>query len=476
MSLQKTCSKCSKEYPLSDYFVTQSNADGRYSWCRNCHNEWTRDYRKKRGKRTVTCSTCGQKTKKNLSNSYAKNASFCCDDCLPNRFSILDYTKTLITPELLAWIDGLIISDGHITAITPNQRNSKLQWGVKHEEFARFIGSVLNPYLPKINPWYPTWKGERKTMWRGRTLFHPDLTQQRHRWYKNGKKIIPSDIVITPQLLYMWYLGDGSICKSTGLITLSTDCFTCTDQEMVTEKIFQKYDIKFKIQSIYRSRYDRTYHYMKINAKQSPEFLKIIGQNLVRCYDYKFDIPSCTMRSAYRFVTISKNRTKFPQIKAEDLAANLISKWKDCPDCSMCGIPTTAVDPENRTCSTRVVWDEEHKQVCCSCKKKKEKRADVPSLTSLTEKSAYLFVAKMRTKFPEIKTKFPLDLTTNLISKWKDCPDCSSCGIPTTTIDPTNRTCPTRVVWTENEEHKQVCYSCKKKERGKRKRKMQEST
>ncbi len=374
---QKTCSKCNKEYPLSNYFVARENTDGRYSWCRDCHKKWTKDYRKKRGARTVACSTCGGKTQTVLSRSYAQDASFSCDKCRPNRYSILDYTKPIMNPELLAWVDGLIISDGCITKIDQNKRNSKLVWGVKFEEFARFIGSVLSPLLPTIWSHQIVWKGTPKTMWRGSTLSHPDLTQQRHRWYKNNKKIIPSDIVITPQLLYMWYLGDGSICKSTGIITLSTDCFTYADQEMVTEKIFQKYDIKFKIQSIYRSRYDRTYHYMKINAKQSPEFLKIIGQNLVRCYDYKFNIPSCTRRSAYNFVTTSKNRTKFPQIKAEDLAANLISKWKDCSNCSVCGIPTTAVDPANRTCSTRVVWtaDEEHKQVCYSCKKKeREKR------------------------------------------------------------------------------------------------------
>ena len=383
MSFRKTCSKCSKEYPLSDYFVAQSNADGRYSWCRNCHKKWTKDYRKKRGKRAVICSTCGKKTKSVLSRSYAKNASFSCDSCLPNRYSVLDYTKSLITPELLAWIDGLIISDGSIKG-SSGSRNFRLEWGVKHEEFARFIGSTLSPYLPRITPYVKKWKGKRKTVWSGSTLSHPDLTQQRYRWYKNNKKIIPPDITITPQLLYMWYLGDGSICKRTGRITLSTDCFTYDDQEMVAEKIFQEYNIRCKVQSIYRSQYNKIYYYITISCKQSPEFLKIVGQNTVRCYDYKFDIPSWTMRSAWNFVN-SQIRTKFPQMKTKfsDLTTNLISKWKDSPICSLCGVSTVAVNPINRTCPTKVAWiiaNNEPRQVCysCSCKKKKgEKRKKI---------------------------------------------------------------------------------------------------
>lgn len=78
-------------------------------------------------------------------------------------------------------------------------------------------------------------------------------------------------------------------------------------------------------------------------------------------------------------------------------------------------------------------------------------------------RSAYFFANKqMRTKFPEM-TK--LDFTASLISKWKDCPNCTVCGVPTVAVDPMNRTCLIRVVWTANEEHKQVCYSCKKKRR-----------
>jgi hypothetical protein len=139
----------------------------------------------------------------------------------------------------------------------------------------------------------------------------------------------------------------------------------------------------------------------------------------------------------------------------------------------VCGVPTVAVSETNKTSPTKITWiaDNEPIQACYSCKQKKMNKFDISSLTSLTEKSAHLFVKYMRTKFPEMRTEFPLNLTTSLISKWKDYPNCTMCGVPTVAVDPMDRTCPIRVVWTADKEHKQVCYSCKKKKRRKKKKK-----
>ncbi|MCJ7760879.1 hypothetical protein MUP59_07050 [Candidatus Bathyarchaeota archaeon] len=43
---------------------------------------------------------------------------------------------------------------------------------------------------------------------------NPWLTQQRHRWYPNGRKAVPSDLRLTAAHIANWLAGDGSIVHS----------------------------------------------------------------------------------------------------------------------------------------------------------------------------------------------------------------------------------------------------------------------
>lgn len=43
-------------------------------------------------------------------------------------------------------------------------------------------------------------------------------------WYPNNKKIVPQNLVLTPNILLHWYLGDGSL--SFGSFYISTQSFT----------------------------------------------------------------------------------------------------------------------------------------------------------------------------------------------------------------------------------------------------------
>lgn len=78
----------------------------------------------------------------------------------------------------------------------------------------------------------------------------PYFTELHHQWYPvvDGKrvKVLPSNIasLITPRALAHWLSGDGSYCKSTGRITISTDSFTAVEVDTLRSVLLDKLNIE----------------------------------------------------------------------------------------------------------------------------------------------------------------------------------------------------------------------------------------
>ena len=74
----------------------------------------------------------------------------------------------------------------------------------------------------------------------------PYFTELHHQWNPvvDGKrvKVLPSNIasLITPRALAHWLSGDGSYCKSTGRITISTDSFTAVEVDTLRSVLLDK--------------------------------------------------------------------------------------------------------------------------------------------------------------------------------------------------------------------------------------------
>ncbi len=63
----------------------------------------------------------------------------------------------------------------------------------------------------------------------------PEFTTLKNKWYPNGIKIVPRDIMLTPETCYWWYLGDGSSGDSS--LMLCTNGFTEDDVEFLVSKM-----------------------------------------------------------------------------------------------------------------------------------------------------------------------------------------------------------------------------------------------
>lgn len=136
-----------------------------------------------------------------------------------------------------AVLEGLLLSDAHLRRSNENC-NAQLGFTIKHRSFADAI--VCN--LPSLS-WSPIVERDKYDSRTSNTYHsvtfrsHVDklLTKEHIRWYPQGTKMVPRDIVLQPLTLLWWYLGDGCLERKKARpnyrrVCLSTDSFS--DEEL----------------------------------------------------------------------------------------------------------------------------------------------------------------------------------------------------------------------------------------------------
>jgi Mor family transcriptional regulator len=116
--------------------------------------------------------------------------------------------------KFVSIVDGLLLGDGSISRrgiLRLEQSKKRLGW-LEHVAFSlSSIGSEskLTPLPPQevtIEDRMVRYKG-------GGLVYTPcyvECQEQRKRWYPEGTKIVPEDVVLTPLSLAYWFCGDGS--------------------------------------------------------------------------------------------------------------------------------------------------------------------------------------------------------------------------------------------------------------------------
>lgn len=217
---------------------------------------------------------------------------------------------SIINDDLKSIIDGMLMGDGSIT-IYENTKVGRLSIGSVHKEFAQYCSNLLKPYgasEPHFN------SGEKgKGMWSTRTFSHPDFYEQRQRWYPNGKKDIPSDIIFNKMFLTLWYLGDGCLSGGNGeensrYLYFATQGFP---EKSLQDIVIPKFNsIGIETRGVSKE------NCVGISAKSFWTLLKLMGsESPVRCFDYKFDLEDWRklpgMHEVCEIVNISYQRLSY---------------------------------------------------------------------------------------------------------------------------------------------------------------------
>ena len=200
-------------------------------------------------------------TKLNISqmNSHARNSEIAFDE------------------KQMQILDGLLLGDGHIN---PNRFSGRYTQGCKYEEFLTHVKEIL-PLK-----WSPMWYDKKWNCYHMKSLFTPTLKEVRERWYPNGKKIVPRNLVVSNECLLYWFLSDGSIEFSNRRIfpnskyfriRLATDGFDSEDNSCLINKLKE-----VGIEATYRSKK------LHIHAKSNERFFNMLGKPPINCYKYKW--------------------------------------------------------------------------------------------------------------------------------------------------------------------------------------------
>lgn len=134
--------------------------------------------------------------------------------------------------KFIETVDGLLLGDGHITPkgqlqihqeITHSEWIYNLQskfWDIGVVSSVRFYPSRFGSIRGKS---FRTSAGLRLC-----TSTYKELREQNKRWYLRDKKVIPSDLQLTPLTMALWFFGDGSYSRL-GQLSFSTCAFSEAD-------------------------------------------------------------------------------------------------------------------------------------------------------------------------------------------------------------------------------------------------------
>jgi hypothetical protein len=149
-----------------------------------------------------------------------------------------------VTDALRELTDGLLLGDAYVERCGRGGRLSLAQT-VAH---ADWVKQVLSLY-EKAGMGYHEVQGpegdvnirgntyKRRAHWGFRTLTYDFFMEQRTRWYPNGRKQVPPDVLLTPLSIAHWYFGDGGVGGKGYHATFSTDGFSPEDVDFLIARL-----------------------------------------------------------------------------------------------------------------------------------------------------------------------------------------------------------------------------------------------
>jgi hypothetical protein len=198
---------------------------------------------------------------------------------LIKRLSLSDYQRAVLI--------GNILGDGHLE---PNWSKTnyklKINHQLKHKDYVMWEYDVFREWVltePKLDKW--------NNSFQFRTISHREITGLRDKFYKDGKKIIPSDIntyLSNPITLAVWFMDDGNAIfvrygeerKLRGY-HLNSQSFTPEENLILKKNLFDIYGLSVGVEKNHGN--FRIY----INKSSVPRFKELVSKYVIPSLQYK---------------------------------------------------------------------------------------------------------------------------------------------------------------------------------------------
>jgi hypothetical protein len=225
--------------------------------------------------------------------------------------------RIILSTEEKQNLDGCLLGDGFLAKRDHN--SSHFQYVSSQFDHVKYVWTLFNRITtPKFkgNPAYYKVFNKRTQKfyveYRFATQSNITFYELREKWYPQGKKVVPVDLVLTPATCLLWYIGDGSLCKTAQHITLYTNGFNVEDVDFLTKKLNELDFESFKI-------LDNQQYGIRIPRRKVQKFLNYIGPCVVKCYSYKWN---------YRnYIHIEDRKIHRKKVLQLDLNGNTLKMW-----------------------------------------------------------------------------------------------------------------------------------------------------
>lgn len=189
-----------------------------------------------------------------------------------------DNTEGSLTEEQKQIIVGCLLGDGAMRIKTNAlleinhcfEQKGLVDW--IHANLKEFVGTA-----PKIR------KGNGKRVaYRFTTKSLPPFTDLYKQFFRNGRKIIPTGIILSPLVLAVWFMDDGN--RSRTSIYLNTQQFSLEEQRLLCTMLYKQWQIETTLNK------DKHYWRIRIRINSVKKFVDLIKPYLLPEFYYKLPL------------------------------------------------------------------------------------------------------------------------------------------------------------------------------------------
>jgi hypothetical protein len=193
----------------------------------------------------------------------------------------MDNAAGSLTQTQKSIIIGSILGDGYLRVIK-GRKNAFLEinHSLKQKEYVDWkydqLKSIVksSPKLRKSN--------EGRVAYRFYTKQHSELTELFKNFYQNGKKMIPDNLQLDPIILAIWFMDDGSKCRSSD-IYLNTQQFDNESQRKIISSL-KKIGLMSSLNK------DKSYCRIRFIKSSLPKLRNLLDKYIIPSMRYKIEL------------------------------------------------------------------------------------------------------------------------------------------------------------------------------------------
>jgi len=201
-------------------------------------------------------------------------------------FRVEDELKENIKSEI---IDGLLLGDASVTTT-----KFVITQAIRSKDFVLYIKEYLESlgFTTHFNLRFSTAKGKHYEIADLATHVSRYFKLLRIKWYPDGKKIVPHNLILTPKIIAYWFMCDGSTTwinnKKQVRVNFATNGFTKNDVLILLKNLHNFGLINARITNYNK----RGYEVIIAESKNVKQLMQIIEPYIHDCFKYKIKYPN----------------------------------------------------------------------------------------------------------------------------------------------------------------------------------------